>query len=76
LCAGTLQRDPRAYDEPDAYRPERWSSDAVDSAFLTFGGGGRRCLGEHLARIAPDGAGGRRAAAQAAAAAYGANRRR
>jgi cytochrome P450 family 135 len=45
-----LQRDPRAYDEPDAFRPERWSADPPDRAFLPFGGGGRRCLGEHLAR--------------------------
>jgi Cytochrome P450 len=45
LCGRSLQRDPLAYDEPDALRPERWSSGPLDSAFLPSGGGGRRCLG-------------------------------
>jgi cytochrome P450 len=46
-----LQRDPRAYPEPDAFRPERWRSGAPpDGAYLPFGHGPRRCLGEHLAR--------------------------
>jgi cytochrome P450 len=45
-----LHRDPRAYAAPDAFRPERWSVGAVpEGAYLPFGDGARRCLGEHLA---------------------------
>jgi cytochrome P450 family 135 len=48
-----VHRDPRAFPEPDAFRPERWRDDgdggAAAAAFLPFGDGARRCLGEHLA---------------------------
>jgi cytochrome P450 len=45
-----LHRDPRAYAEPDHFRPERWTDESTPTApFLPFGGGARRCLGEHLA---------------------------
>jgi cytochrome P450 len=45
-----LHRDARAYDEPDAFRPERWRTGELPaSAYLPFGEGARRCLGEHLA---------------------------
>jgi cytochrome P450 len=59
LAAGTLtmvpaplmHRDPRRWDDPDAFRPERHSGHAVASdAFMPFGGGARRCLAEPLAR--------------------------
>jgi cytochrome P450 len=45
-----LHRDPRAFPDPDAFRPDRWRDGAAASAFLPFGDGARRCLGEHLAR--------------------------
>jgi cytochrome P450 family 135 len=46
-----LHRDPQAFDAPDEFRPERWLQDAPpEQCFLPFGGGVRRCLGEHLAR--------------------------
>jgi cytochrome P450 len=46
-----MHRDPRAFREPDAFRPERWrDGTAAEAAFLPFGDGARRCLGEHLAR--------------------------
>jgi cytochrome P450 len=45
-----LHRDARAFPEPDAFRPERWASgEAGHAAFMPFGGGSRRCLGEVLA---------------------------
>jgi cytochrome P450 len=44
-----LHRDPRAFAQPDAFRPERWRDSAAAGAFLPFGDGARRCLGEHLA---------------------------
>jgi cytochrome P450 family 135 len=44
-----LHRDPRAFPEPDAFRPGRWTDGAPSAPFLPFGDGARRCLGEHLA---------------------------
>lgn len=45
-----LQRDPAAFPEPDAFRPERWADGAREDCFLPFGGGARRCVGEALAQ--------------------------
>jgi cytochrome P450 family 135 len=45
-----LQRDPRAYEEPDEFHPERDRSAAPSPHYFPFGGGGRRCVGEPLAR--------------------------
>jgi cytochrome P450 len=44
-----LQRDPSAFDQPAEFRPERWSGDVDETTYVPFGGGARRCLGEHLA---------------------------
>ena len=45
-----VQRDPRLFPEPHRFRPERWTSgQANETGFLPFGGGARRCIGEHLA---------------------------
>jgi len=45
-----VQRDPRAFPEPNRFRPERWTaSELREAPYLPFGGGARRCLGEHLA---------------------------
>jgi cytochrome P450 len=44
-----VHRDPRAFREPDAFRPERWSAAPAPPVYLPFGDGPRRCLGEHLA---------------------------
>ncbi len=42
-----LQRDPRRYAQPDAFDPAR---SHVDNVSLTFGFGGRSCLGGRLAQ--------------------------
>jgi cytochrome P450 len=45
-----VHRDPRAFPDPDVFRPERWTTgEAVAAAWIPYGGGSRRCLGEHLA---------------------------
>ncbi len=49
------QRDPRFFDEPAAFRPERWNVDARDPGVarlcFPFGAGAHGCLGEALARL-------------------------
>jgi cytochrome P450 len=47
-----VHRDPGAFPDPDAFRPQRFLEDgaATDGwPLLPFGGGPRRCLGEPLA---------------------------
>lgn len=48
-----VHRDARHFPEPEQFRPERWldrTSQAVPrSAYLPFGAGPRRCIGEGLA---------------------------
>lgn len=49
------QRDARFWDEPDAFKPERWlRENAIKEAsqkftYFPFGGGVRRCIGEQFA---------------------------
>jgi cytochrome P450 len=43
-----LHRDPRAFADPDVFRPGR---DGEAGTFLPFGAGARRCVGEHLAQL-------------------------
>jgi cytochrome P450 len=46
-----VHRDPRGFRDPDCFEPERWLADITPSwPFFPFGGGGRRCVGEPLAR--------------------------
>jgi len=46
-------RDPRFFDNPEGFVPERWTSEAQpprpDFAYFPFGGGMRRCIGEQFA---------------------------
>jgi cytochrome P450 len=45
-------RNPRYWNEPDAFRPERWPAEAATLprfAYFPFGGGNRRCIGESFA---------------------------
>jgi cytochrome P450 len=48
-----MHRDPRYYNEPDRFDPERWSSEAMSShprfSYFPFGGGIRACIGEPFA---------------------------
>jgi cytochrome P450 len=55
LSPWVTQRDPAYWQDPQAFRPERFASqDGTNwprGAYFPFGGGGHRCLGEHLAMI-------------------------
>jgi cytochrome P450 len=46
-----VQRDPRVFAEPDAFRPERFGDGDRPEAFVPFGRGARRCLGQALAQL-------------------------
>jgi cytochrome P450 len=49
------QRDPRFYDEPNSFRPERWTEDFIEQlpkyAYFPFGGGPRACIGASFAMM-------------------------
>ncbi|WP_423750705.1 cytochrome P450 [Salinirarus marinus] len=55
LAVEQVQRDPRFFDDPETFRPGRWTDglrrDLPDFAYAPFGGGPRRCIGRELARI-------------------------
>ena len=49
-----VHRDPRWWDAPEAFRPERWMEDGFEAtlprfAYFPFGGGPRKCIGEGFA---------------------------
>ncbi|MGH8565942.1 MAG: cytochrome P450 [Gammaproteobacteria bacterium] len=48
-----MHRDPRYYEEPEVFRPERWLGDAPAGlprfAYFPFGGGARVCIGNTFA---------------------------
>jgi cytochrome P450 len=45
-------RNPRSYDEPDVFRPERFIGTSPDTfAWIPFGGGIRRCIGASFALL-------------------------
>ncbi|HEY0730417.1 MAG TPA: cytochrome P450, partial [Pyrinomonadaceae bacterium] len=48
-------RDPRFFERPDAFEPERWASEAVEKmpkyAYFPFGGGPRQCIGNYFAMM-------------------------
>jgi cytochrome P450 len=50
-----VQRDPRWFAEPEAFRPERFLGDAHKAlprfAYFPFGGGPRVCIGQHFAML-------------------------
>jgi cytochrome P450 len=52
LNVHALHRDARWFDEPDRFVPERWLDGRPNAhryAYIAFGAGGRRCLGETVA---------------------------
>jgi enediyne biosynthesis protein E7 len=47
-----IHRDPRYWDQPDLFDPDRWLNRSVRrDAYLPFGRGSRLCLGMHMAYI-------------------------
>ena len=50
-----IQNDPRWFDNPDSFQPERWTIELEDKlhrfAYFPFGGGPRICIGMRMAMI-------------------------
>ena len=50
-----IHRDDRFYDEPEAFRPDRWTESFEANlhpfAYFPFSGGPRRCIGGHFAML-------------------------
>lgn len=50
-----VHRDPRWYDEPEAFDPDRWTHDRARDrptySYFPFGGGPRHCIGKHLSML-------------------------
>jgi cytochrome P450 len=50
-----VQRDPRFFEEPEKFRPERWGQERIKSlpkfAYFPFGGGPRVCIGQQFAMM-------------------------
>ena len=55
MTAAEQQRDPRTWDEPDAFKPERWTPERCEAvpygheSFWPFGMGRRACAGQSIA---------------------------
>jgi cytochrome P450 len=53
MTTWTIQRDPRWFDDPLAFRPERWEDGFAKKipkfAYMPFGGGPRVCIGNQFA---------------------------
>jgi cytochrome P450 len=50
-----LHRDPRWFDQPEAFRPDRWTNGGAARipkyVYIPFGGGPRICIGERFAMM-------------------------
>lgn len=55
MSAWVVHRDPRFYDEAEAFEPERWLDGLADRlprhAYMPFGGGPRICIGNNFAMM-------------------------
>jgi cytochrome P450 len=55
FCPWSIQRDPRWFDAPDSFKPERWEGDLAKRlprfAYFPFGGGPRFCIGQAFAQL-------------------------
>ena len=55
LGVHALHRDPEFWDEPERFLPERFSAENVGDrhpfAYLPFGGGQRKCIGNHFSLL-------------------------
>jgi len=55
FCPWSIQRDPRWFDAPDTFQPERWEDDLAKRlprfAYFPFGGGPRLCIGQSFAQL-------------------------
>lgn len=54
LTPYVIQRDARWFDSPDAFKPERFMTQAPDAprgAWMPFGAGPRVCIGQHFAMM-------------------------
>jgi cytochrome P450 len=55
MSSFVMQRDPRFYDNPEVFNPDRWTGDFVRRlprmAYFPFGRGPRRCIGNALALL-------------------------
>ena len=53
MAQWVVHRDPRWYDAPEEFRPERWENDLLKRlpkfAYFPFGGGPRQCIGNAFA---------------------------
>ncbi|MBV8552398.1 MAG: cytochrome P450 [Acidobacteriaceae bacterium] len=47
------QRNPKYFQQPDEFRPERWETDPAPPkfAYFPFGGGAKMCIGEPFAKL-------------------------
>lgn len=55
LCNYAMHRDPRFWEAPEAFRPERFSSEEAKKrpgyAYFPFGGGPRICIGNGMSMV-------------------------
>ena len=53
MCQWLIHRDPRFFEQPEKFHPERWTEDFCRSmpkfAYFPFGGGPRLCIGNTFA---------------------------
>jgi cytochrome P450 len=55
MMSYVLHRDPRWFDDPRTFRPERWDDGFAERiprhAYMPFGGGPRICIGNNFAMM-------------------------